>query len=60
VIPWQGARVIHGDVSNLQGVLANETFDIVLSSLVLHYLENLSETFVRWLKKRRHPRMAQH
>jgi ubiquinone/menaquinone biosynthesis C-methylase UbiE len=30
------ARVIQGDASNLRNILANETFDLVLSSLVLH------------------------
>jgi SAM-dependent methyltransferase len=39
------ARVIQGDVSNLRGILADETFDLVLSSLVLHYQADLSAVF---------------
>src|ERR1700686_5308159 len=39
------ARVIQGDVSNLRGILADETFDLVLSSLVLHYQADLSTVF---------------
>ncbi|MBR0829381.1 methyltransferase domain-containing protein [Bradyrhizobium manausense] len=42
------ARVVHGDVSNLQEVLPGATFDLILSSLVLHYLADLSETFREW------------
>jgi len=44
------ARVIHGDVSNLREFLASESFDIILSSLVLHYLEDLSKTFLEWAR----------
>jgi SAM-dependent methyltransferase len=39
------ARVIQGDISDLRGVLADETFDLVLSSLVLHYQADLSSVF---------------
>jgi SAM-dependent methyltransferase len=39
------ARVIQGDVSDLRGVLADQSFDLVLSSLVLHYEANLSTVF---------------
>jgi SAM-dependent methyltransferase len=39
------ARVIQGDVSNLRSILADETFDLVLSSLVLHYQADLSIVF---------------
>ena len=39
-------RVIQGDVSDLRHVLADQTFDLVLSSLVLHYLTDLSAAFV--------------
>jgi SAM-dependent methyltransferase len=39
------ARVIQGDVSNLRSILADETFDLVLSSLVLHYQADLSTVF---------------
>ena len=40
------ARVIQGDVSDLRDILADKTFDLVLSSLVLHYLADLSTVFV--------------
>ena len=36
------ARVMQGDVSNLGNLLLSETFDVVLSSLVLHYLADLT------------------
>jgi SAM-dependent methyltransferase len=39
------ARVIHADVSNLRSVFDDETFDLVLSSLVLHYIADLSKAF---------------
>ena len=39
------ARVIQGDVSDLRDTLADETFDLVLSSLVLHYVADLSAVF---------------
>jgi SAM-dependent methyltransferase len=39
------ARVILGDVSNLRGVLADQSFDLVLSSLVLHYEADLAAAF---------------
>src|SRR5215813_7212507 len=38
-------RVIQGNVSNLRSLLHAETFDVIRSSLVLHYLDNLTETF---------------
>jgi SAM-dependent methyltransferase len=44
------ARVIQGDVSNLQNLFRCETFDVVLSSLVLHYLADLTETFREWAR----------
>jgi len=43
-------RVMRGDVSNLRNLLPNETFDVVLSSLVLHYLADLSEAFLEWAR----------
>ncbi len=43
-------RVMQGDVSDLRNLLPNETFDVVLSSLVLHYLADLSETFLEWAR----------
>jgi len=42
------ARVIHGDVSGLRDVLAGGSFDIILSSLVIHYLADLGKTFREW------------
>jgi SAM-dependent methyltransferase len=39
------AQIIQGDVSDLRDVLADESFDLVLSSLVLHYLADLSPVF---------------
>jgi SAM-dependent methyltransferase len=39
------ARVIQADVSNLRGVLADQSFDLVLSSLVLHYEADLRSVF---------------
>jgi SAM-dependent methyltransferase len=44
------ARVLQGDVSNLQNLLGSGTFDIVLSPLVLHYLADLTETFREWAR----------
>ena len=41
------ARVIQADVSNLRSILADETFDLVLSSLVLHYHADLSTVFAQ-------------
>ncbi|MGY8661626.1 methyltransferase domain-containing protein [Bradyrhizobium sp. UFLA05-109] len=42
------ARVVQGNVSNLRDVLPGETFDLVISSLVLHYLADLTMTFREW------------
>src|ERR1700712_5912495 len=39
------ARVIQGDVSDLRAILAAQSFDLVLSSLVLHYVADLSSVF---------------
>ena len=39
------ARVIQGDIGDLRNMLADETFDLVLSSLVLHYQADLSAVF---------------
>ena len=39
------ARVLQGDMSNLQSLFADETFDLVVSSLVLHYIADLSAVF---------------
>ncbi|MER8367066.1 class I SAM-dependent methyltransferase [Mesorhizobium sp. M1348] len=44
------ARVIKGDVSNLRGTLGDETFDLVLSSLVLHYLADLPAVFSEYAR----------
>jgi ubiquinone/menaquinone biosynthesis C-methylase UbiE len=39
------ARVIQGDISDLRNTLDDQTFDLVLSSLVLHYQADLSAVF---------------
>jgi SAM-dependent methyltransferase len=39
------ARVIQGDVSDMRKILADESFDLVLSSLVLHYEADLRSVF---------------
>jgi SAM-dependent methyltransferase len=44
------ARVMQGDVSNPRNLLLSETFDIILSSLVIHYLEDLTKTFREWAR----------
>ncbi len=44
------ARVMQGDVSDLRGLLAGERFDVILSSLVLHYLADLTATFREWAR----------
>ena len=44
------ARVMQGDVSNLRNLLLSETFDVILSLLVLHYLTDLTETFREWAR----------
>jgi SAM-dependent methyltransferase len=44
------ARVMQGDVSNLRNLLLSGTFDVILSSLVLHYLADLTETFWEWAR----------
>jgi SAM-dependent methyltransferase len=44
------ARVMQGDVSNLRNLLLSETFDIILSSLVLHYVADLKTTFREWAR----------
>ena len=41
---------MQGDVSNLRNLLLSETFDVILSSLVLHYLAELTETFREWAR----------
>ena len=43
------ARVMQGDISDL-GVLADQTFDLVLCSLVLHYEANLSGVFAEFAR----------
>jgi SAM-dependent methyltransferase len=44
------ARVMQGDVSDLRDLLPGETFDVILSSLVLHYLGDLTTTFREWAR----------
>jgi SAM-dependent methyltransferase len=44
------ARVMQGDVSNPRNLLLSETFDVILSSLVIHYLADLTKTFREWAR----------
>jgi len=44
------ARIVHGNVSDLRDVLADATFDIVLSSLTLHYVDDLGKTFCEFAR----------
>lgn len=44
------ARIIHGNVSDLRDVLADATFDIVLSSLMLHYVDDLDKAFCEFAR----------
>jgi SAM-dependent methyltransferase len=44
------ARVLHGDVTDLRGVLEDCSFDLILSSLVLHYVTDLARTFSEWAR----------
>jgi SAM-dependent methyltransferase len=39
------ARILCADASDLRGVLADSVFDLVLSSLVLHYVADLGQAF---------------
>ena len=41
---------MQGNVSNLRNLLLSETFDVILSSLLLHYLADRSETFREWAR----------
>ena len=43
-------RVIEGDISDLKGALPDGAFDIILCSLVLHYLPDLTEAFREWAR----------
>jgi SAM-dependent methyltransferase len=44
------ARVMQGDVGDLRNLLLGGTFDVVLSSLVLHYVGDLTKTFREWAR----------
>jgi SAM-dependent methyltransferase len=44
------ARVMLGDIGDLGGVLADQTFDLVLCSLVLHYEADLSGVFAEFAR----------
>ncbi|MCK1544816.1 class I SAM-dependent methyltransferase [Bradyrhizobium sp. 179] len=44
------ARVLNADVRELRGLIPEGAFDLVLSSLVLHYLDDLSKVFVEWAR----------
>jgi 2-polyprenyl-3-methyl-5-hydroxy-6-metoxy-1,4-benzoquinol methylase len=41
-------RVIRGDLSDVREILPDASFDVVLSSLVLHYVADLTSTFREW------------
>jgi ubiquinone/menaquinone biosynthesis C-methylase UbiE len=43
------ARLIHGDVSDLP-MLGDASFDLVVSALVLHYVEDLRRMFAEWAR----------
>jgi SAM-dependent methyltransferase len=40
------ARVIQADIANLRGTFADASFDLILSSLVLHYVADVFVAFV--------------
>jgi ubiquinone/menaquinone biosynthesis C-methylase UbiE len=44
------AQVMQGDVSALASLVHNGTFDLIVSSLVLHYLADLPATFAEWAR----------
>ena len=44
------ARVIQADLTDLRHILEGETFDVVLSSLVLHYVGDLLAAFSEWAR----------
>jgi SAM-dependent methyltransferase len=44
------ARAMTGDVSNLRDLFPGASFDVILSSLVLHYLADLTQTFRDWAR----------
>jgi SAM-dependent methyltransferase len=44
------ARVIHGDAGNLRSFFSDAAFDLIVSSLVLHYQIDLSAVFCEWAR----------
>jgi SAM-dependent methyltransferase len=44
------ARVIQGDVNDLGNRLEESSFDLILSSLVLHYISDLPSLFLEWAR----------
>ena len=44
------AHIIQGDVSDLGDALTDNSFDVILSSLVVHYLPDLRKTFLEWAR----------
>jgi SAM-dependent methyltransferase len=44
------ARVLQGDVNDLRGVLDDGSFDLILSSLVLHYVTDLPTLYLEWAR----------
>jgi SAM-dependent methyltransferase len=44
------ARVIHADIVNLRGTFADTSFDLILSSLLLHYVTDLLAAFAECVR----------
>jgi SAM-dependent methyltransferase len=44
------ARVVCGDAGDLRGTFADASFDLIMSSLVIHYMDDLAATFAEWAR----------
>jgi len=44
------ARVVQADIGRLQDLIGDGTIDLVLSALVLHYLDELAPVFLEWAR----------
>lgn len=44
------ARLVHADVGALRGIIDDASIDLVFSSLVVHYVENLATMFAEWAR----------
>jgi SAM-dependent methyltransferase/predicted kinase/N-acetylglutamate synthase-like GNAT family acetyltransferase len=44
------AKVLQGDVTDLRGILTDSSFDLIVSSLVLHYVKDLPTMFFEWAR----------